>query len=116
MTELKRISGNHQNPRRRKEDRLLELRDWDRENAEHIAEEEGVTMQEEHWQVVAFLRNYYLEHGKVENTRAVAEALYEAFKDKGGNHYLRHLFPEGAVSQGSRIAGLPFHSQWQSKE
>lgn len=93
--------------RRHKEDRLMELRDWDRENAEQIAADEGVDMKEEHWQVVAFLRNYYLEYGIAENGKVVAEALSNAFKDKGGTHYLLDLFPDGAVVQGSRIAGLP---------
>lgn len=91
----------------RKEDRMAALQHWDKNNAEKIAADEGVNMQEEHWQVVAFLRNYYLEHGMAKNYFAVAEALSAAFSDKGGSYYLHKLFPEGAVVQGSRIAGLP---------
>jgi len=107
MNNSRNFADCSQNSRRRKEDRMLELRDWDRENAEKIAADEGLRMKEEHWQVVAFLRNYYLEYGLAESGKVVTEALSNAFKDKGGNYYLRELFPEGAVVQGSRIAGLP---------
>lgn len=52
------------------------------------------------------LRQRYLERGQAESAREVAEELREVFEKQGGERYLRKLFPEGPVTQGSRIAGL----------
>jgi tRNA 2-thiouridine synthesizing protein E len=106
MSNSKTIINDPQTSSPLKEDRLIELRDWSRDKAEKIAAEEGINMQEPHWQVVTFLRNYYLEHGKAECGRELVNALNEAFKGQGGGTYLHTLFPEGPVAQGSRIGGL----------
>ncbi|MGD8592290.1 MAG: TusE/DsrC/DsvC family sulfur relay protein [Gammaproteobacteria bacterium] len=106
MIHSKTINNDPQTSSPIKEDRLIELQDWSRDKAEGIAVEEGIKMEEAHWQVVTFLRNYYLENGKADSGRELADALNEAFKDQGGGVYLHTLFPEGPVAQGSRIAGL----------
>lgn len=64
-------------------------------------------MTETHWQVVDFLRDYYLRHGKTPNGREVAKALAEAFESKGGEVYLHKLVPEGASSQGCGHGAVP---------
>ena len=102
----KTIINDPQTSSPRREDRLIELSNWNREEAEQIAAEEGLVMNESHWQVVEFLRNYYLENGKAESGRELAGVLNESFKNKGGRVYLYTLFPQGPVSQGCRIAGL----------
>lgn len=88
-------------------DNKIDLEGWSREKGEKIAREEGIAMTETHWQVVDFLRDYYLHHGKTSNGREVAKALAEAFESKGGEVYLHRLFPKGPVAQGCRIGAVP---------
>jgi TusE/DsrC/DsvC family sulfur relay protein len=107
MVESQTISTEPDISSARKDDRKKELRNWDREQARRIAAEEGVQMTSEHWEVIRFLRSYYLEHGKADSGREIANAMDKAFADLGGRRYLHKLFPEGPVAQGSRIADIP---------
>jgi tRNA 2-thiouridine synthesizing protein E len=83
------------------------LREWNREIAMRTALLEGITMTLAHWEVIEFLRAYYLDHGPAPSGRALASALEIGFAERGGSKYLFRLFPDGPVAQGSRIAGLP---------
>lgn len=89
------------------EDYKADLEDWTRQIGEATAGEEGISMTPAHWEVVDFVREYYLKHGKVSAGRELAEALNEAFAAQGGSTYLLKQFPLGPVAQASRIAGLP---------
>lgn len=89
------------------ENQKADLEDWTRQIGEASAQAEGISMTPEHWQVVDFVREYYLQHGKVSAGRELAEALNEAFAAQGGSAYLLKQFPLGPVAQASRIAGLP---------
>ena len=89
-------------------DRHTELADqhWDRSKSKALAEAEGIVLSDQHWEVLVFLRKYYLEHGLPINARTSARALNRHFTSQGGSGYLRRLFGEGPVSQGSRLANL----------
>lgn len=87
-------------------DRENDLKNWDEDAGRRNAEKEGIEMTDAHWNVVHYLRDYYLEHGPVETGRELSDALNNQFTDKGGQKYLRQLFPTGPVGQGMRIAGL----------
>jgi len=89
-------------------DRSTEMADqhWDRTKSVALAQSEGIALNDEHWAVIVFLREYYLEHGLPTNARTTARALNEKFSDQGGNKYLRRLFNDGPVTQGSRIGNL----------
>jgi len=91
-------------------DRLSELTDWSDDVARDTAKQEGLEMTAEHWEVVRFLRAYYLQHGKIDTARKWTEVLDRKFATRGGRKYLYTLFPKGPVAQGSRIAGLPVPS------
>ena len=97
----------------RRADRELDLQGWDKEQGQRNAEQEGIELTDEHWEVVHCLRDYYLEHGPIENGRELGDMLDDEFADQGGRKYLRRLFPEGPVAQGMRIAGLsvPPHTE-----
>lgn len=91
----------------RGQDRYAEIDGWDRDRALEIAHGMGLKMTQAHWQVVEFLRQRYLEQGDPESAREVARDLNREFAEQGGGDWLRELFPDGPVNQGSRIAGLP---------
>ena len=89
-------------------DRSTELANqhWDRAKSAALAESEGIGLSDEHWSVIVFLRKYYLERGLPINARTTARALNKNFFGQGGNKYLRRLFSEGPVTQGSRLGNL----------
>ena len=79
----------------------------DKNHVHQTAEKEGLALTSEHLGVVECLRDYYLEFGHAENGRDLEEMLDDIFSGHGGRKFLWYLFPDGPVSQGMRIAGLP---------
>ena len=81
--------------------------DWTPEVALKIAQQEGLKLGEEHWEVVRALQEYFARRdGSPGNLRELHDALDEKFHSKGGIKQLYQLFPGGPVAQGCRIAGL----------
>lgn len=85
---------------------MADLEKWSVQIAEEKAREEGLTLSEEHWEVIQLLRHNYMLHGPCK-TRDLMEGLEERFIPRGGLKHLYQLFPGGPLLQGSRIAGLP---------
>jgi tRNA 2-thiouridine synthesizing protein E len=88
--------------------RRAELRDqrWNRNKSVDLAKREGISLNDEHWAVIVYLRSYYLEHGLPRFARTTARALKQQFSAQGGYKYLYQLFAGGPVTQGSRLANL----------
>jgi tRNA 2-thiouridine synthesizing protein E len=87
---------------------LLNIDDWSRELAEHIAQLEGIVLTQKHWDLIDHLRDQYLNHGGEQpNTRNIVKAM----ADKWGTNVIQKdvydLFPKDPSKQGGRIAGLP---------
>ena len=82
--------------------------DWTRDDAMKIAQEEGLKLTEDHWDVVRALQHYYAQHADdtIINLRDLHDALDECFHQQGGLKYLYTLFPGGPIAQSCRIAGL----------
>jgi TusE/DsrC/DsvC family sulfur relay protein len=80
---------------------------WHREDAIRAAEADGLTLTDDHWEVIRALQEYYQRHEETAiNLREVHDALEEKFHRKGGLKYLFGLLPGGPVAQGCRLAGL----------
>jgi TusE/DsrC/DsvC family sulfur relay protein len=86
---------------------LLDLGGWSEQTAQELAEEEGIALSKEHWDVINFLRDHYQECGPCPNGRAVLHLLEEHFSQQGDKKHLYQLFPRGPVVQACKIAGLP---------
>ena len=88
--------------------RLAELidQDWNRNKSAKLAMLEGISLSDQHWDVIDYLRKQYLKHGLPRFARTTARALNRQFAALGGNKYLYRLFAGGPVSQGSRLANL----------
>ena len=81
--------------------------DWSDENARQAAAEEGITLTDDHFEMLHALQEYYSRHDiNLVNMRELHDALEEKFHYKGGMKYLYDLFPGGPVAQGCKIAGL----------
>ncbi len=81
---------------------------WTRADAIRTAQQEGLKLGDDHWEVVRALQEYFARHADSPSihTRELHDALDEKFHIKGGRKYLFSLFPGGPVAQGCRIAGL----------
>jgi tRNA 2-thiouridine synthesizing protein E len=86
---------------------LEELPEWSRRIAEQAAAEEGISLTEEHWQVLHFLRRRFATHGQARYARELSHELEKEIAGARGSRYLFELFPGGPVTQGCRIAGIP---------
>ena len=91
-----------------KHEYLLNIEDWSEDLASHIASLEGITLTDNHWEVVRFVRQFYLEYKTSPAIRMLVKAMAkELGPDKGNSIYLYKLFPKGPAKQATRIAGLP---------
>lgn len=86
---------------------LAELPEWSEDLARKLAVEEGIEMTDEHWEVIHLLRNHYRTNNNLSSGTQLLRALEEPFFTRGGKKYLFQLFPNGPISQGCKIGGLP---------
>lgn len=107
MADIKQVIENPDTSSPVQADRERELADWSPDRARQKAEELGVTLTDDHWQVIDALREHYREHGLADDGRELGDMLDMRFAHEGGRRWLRKLFPEGPVFQGMQIAGLP---------
>jgi tRNA 2-thiouridine synthesizing protein E len=75
---------------------------WDDKVAADLARMEGVqSLSEEHWKVVNYLRNYYLQFG-------IAPMIRKLCKETGFKlTKIYELFPNGPAKGACKVAGLP---------
>jgi tRNA 2-thiouridine synthesizing protein E len=87
---------------------LVDISAWNKELAELIAEDENIEMNDDAWEVVNFLRNYYEEYQIAPAVRVLTKAVKKSLgPEKGNSKYLYELFPYGPAKQACKIAGLP---------
>ena len=88
---------------------LESLDDWDRAVAEVIAAAEGITLTQDHWDVIEYLRDAYVNHnGEQPNNRAILKAMQGKWPGrKVDNKTLFDLYPGNPSKQAGKIAGLP---------
>ena len=99
---------------------LVNAKKWSQEIAEILAQDEVPTgLTENHWIVIAFLRQYYLEYDSAPPIRMIARRTGFTLG------HLKELFPGGLLNTAWRYAGLPRravrpyfmypreHSQWK---
>ncbi|MBS1206008.1 MAG: sulfur relay protein TusE [Proteobacteria bacterium] len=81
---------------------------WSEVLAEVIAQQESIALSPEHWEVVRFVREFYLEFNTSPAIRMLVKAMGNKFgEEKGNSRYLYRLFPKGPAKQATKIAGLP---------
>ena len=87
---------------------LVNLDDWSEALATHVAEKEGITLTDEHWEVIRYMRKFYFQYGITPMVKMLIKHMAEEFGHEISNQErLYGLFPKGPSRQGSRIAGLP---------
>jgi tRNA 2-thiouridine synthesizing protein E len=88
---------------------LVNLDDWNEDVAVRIAEGEDITMEEGHWDLVKFLRNYYKEYQIAPAVKVLTKAVAaeKGMDKKEASEFLYAMFPKGPALQACKIAGLP---------
>lgn len=87
---------------------MYDLQRWSRTTAQLQARKEGLgELSQAQWQVILCLRSMYRKNGRAASARHLIRQLEKDFAREGGRRYLYELFPQGPVSQGSRLAGVP---------
>lgn len=72
-----------------------------------IAEAEKITLTDEHWQVVRFMRERYQEDGQTPNFRNMVAMLDEEDDSVDWKKKLYELFPLQPNRQSAKVAGMP---------
>ena len=106
MSDIMKFIVNRDATEEDREGRLFDLDEWNEDIGRELARRDGIEMSDAHWEVVRFVRRYFKEHGET-LARKLTSVLEDEYADKGGRKYLYQLFPQGPVTQASRIAGLP---------
>jgi len=82
---------------------LTDSSQWDKEVAEVLAEAaEGIdSLTKEHWAVIEFIRNHYLETNLAPMVRSICKTTGLPLRR------IYELFPSGPAKGACKIAGLP---------
>lgn len=81
---------------------LQEMEKWNQTVAEELARTENASpMQDDHWKVINFIRDYYLKFGIAPPVRMLCKKT--GFDQK----YIYQLFPSGPAKGACKVAGLP---------
>lgn len=80
--------------------------DYSDETVRVIAAAEGITLGDDHWKVVNYLRDEYRENGHTPNFRNMVKGLQDILPGCDSKS-LYELFPMGPAKQGAKVAGLP---------
>jgi tRNA 2-thiouridine synthesizing protein E len=88
---------------------LVNLDDWDKDVAEAIAAAEGLTLTQDHWDVIEYLRDAFINNnGEQPNNRAILKAMQDKWAGrKVDNKTLFDLFPGNPSKQAGKVGGLP---------
>lgn len=87
---------------------LLDHLLWQKDLAIVIAKQDEFELTEAHWEVINFVRQFYLTYNTSPAIRALTKAMKSEFgEEKASSRYLYKLFPEGPAKQATKYAGLP---------
>jgi len=87
---------------------LADSAEWSEDVAKAIAETESVSLTEQHWDVINYLREeFFSNNGNQPNDRSMNKAMTEKWGRKVSSKELYDLFPGKPSKQAGQIAGLP---------
>ncbi len=82
--------------------------DWNEAVAKALAELNAICLTEQHWEIILYIRQYYLQYKHLPNARVFTKAIAKEFgEEKGNSRYLHRLFPEGPLKYACKLAGIP---------
>jgi len=100
-------------PERDAEGYLVEPGDWNEDIARVLARDENIELNDDHWDAIRFMRDYYEEHQVAADVRFVIRHLAERM-GRDAQKKLFELFPYGYVKQACKIAGMRRPRAWST--
>lgn len=110
-------------PERDGEGYLIDPSAWNEEIANALAKDENIELNDDHWDAIRFMREFYEENQIAADARFVIWHLAErmgkdAQKDKEAKREAQKklliLFPYGYVKQACKIAGMRRPRAWST--
>jgi tRNA 2-thiouridine synthesizing protein E len=87
---------------------LLDHGQWTETIAILLANQDEFELTQLHWEVIQFVRGFYLQYNTSPAIRALTKAMKQEFgEEKASSRYLYRLFPQGPAKQATKYAGLP---------
>ncbi|WP_415903601.1 TusE/DsrC/DsvC family sulfur relay protein [Neptuniibacter sp. QD29_5] len=87
---------------------LRNLDDWDESVANYIAENEGLNLTPDHWEIIHVIRDFYQQYQLSPAMRPLIKAVsLKLGKEKGKSIYLMKLFPGSPAKLIAKVSGLP---------
>ena len=95
---------------------IVDPEDWNENLAKQLAAEEGLTLDDDYWPVLGFMRQYWTEHHVAPDVRHVIKFITEEqdVDKKKAKQHLFKLFPYGYVKQACKIAGMQRPRVWST--
>lgn len=94
---------------------LIDPEQWTEDLARDIAAREGLALGDEHWKVIAFMREYYADRQVAPDARFVVKHLAEILGyGPEARTRLFQLFPYGYVKQACKVAGMKRPRSWST--
>jgi tRNA 2-thiouridine synthesizing protein E len=88
---------------------LVNYLDWSEDVARALAAEDDLELTKDHFDVVEYLRDEYINNGQNQPMeRVVLKEMSKRWGRKLSSKDLYKLFPLAPTKQGNRIAGLPY--------
>jgi tRNA 2-thiouridine synthesizing protein E len=79
---------------------LVDFNQWDKEVCTYLAEEQGISMTEKHWEVVEYLQDKFQKEEPL-SIRGIKKSGVINIKE------FYELFPGGPLKKSTLIAGIP---------
>jgi tRNA 2-thiouridine synthesizing protein E len=91
---------------------LANLDDWSEEFAEALAQQDGIKLYVDHWELIWYFRDYYQETQSTPTMRKIVLTLGkhrgQRFRDrKAYEKHIYSLFPRDPIHELCKLAGLP---------
>ena len=87
---------------------LVNHTDWDEDVARALAEEEGIELTDEHFELLNYLRDEYINNAQNQPMeRMILKDMSKRVGKKLSSKDTYKLFPLAPSKQGNKIAGLP---------
>lgn len=86
---------------------LRDPEQWSADVAQWLASRDGVELDEDHWWLIDFVREYHESYGNPPLMRTLVAALERSGRSFGGSRELYRLFPDGPVRLACKYGGLP---------
>jgi TusE/DsrC/DsvC family sulfur relay protein len=100
-------------PTRDAEGYLVEPDEWNELVAIEIGNELGLMFEDDHWEVIRFMRQYYEEHHVAADARFAIRHLETRYPGTARKR-LFELFPYGYVAQACKVAGMKRPRAWST--